>query len=218
MTGSASRVVVDQAAIECVDVGSGPALVFVHGAYVTGAVWDRVADRLSAGHRCIVPTWPFGAQREPVGAGVDLTVAASGRRIVHLLEALDLSDVTLIANDTGGGIVLAALGDSTLDWGRVSRLVFTNCDSFEHFPPASFAPIVRLCRLSAKAGAAALRLLATGAGRRFFASAGHPPRHRLRAAGGHFRWLPDVGCGPSRRGPVHRRPAAPLHAGGHRRN
>jgi len=171
VTGSASRVVVDQAAIECVDVGSGPALVFVHGAYVTGAVWDRVADRLSAGHRCIVPTWPFGAQREPVGAGVDLTVAASGRRIVHLLEALDLSDVTLIANDTGGGIVLAALGDSTLDWGRVSRLVFTNCDSFEHFPPASFAPIVRLCRLSAKAGAAALRLLATGAGRRFFASA-----------------------------------------------
>ncbi|HKI41884.1 MAG TPA: alpha/beta hydrolase [Mycobacterium sp.] len=150
--------------------GSGPTLVFVHGAYVTGSLWDDVIARLSAGFRCIAPTWPFGAQSTPVGAA-DVGVAAAGRRIVGLLEVLDLRDVTLIANDTGGGIVLAALGDRALDFDRVSRLVFTNCDSYEHFPPKSFAPIVKLCGSSKRAGAVVMRALATSPGRSFFASA-----------------------------------------------
>jgi pimeloyl-ACP methyl ester carboxylesterase len=142
----------------------------VHGVYVTGALWDDVVHRLSTDHRCIAPTWPFGAHRTPVDKAVDLGVVACGRRVAGLLDALDLSDVTLVANDTGGGIVLSALGDSMLDWDRVSRLVFTNCDSFEHFPPAGFAPLVRLCRFNAVLGAVALRLLATGPGQGKFVS------------------------------------------------
>src|SRR3954470_17359602 len=106
-----ARVVVDGAAISYGDVGSGPSVVFVHGVYVTGALWDDVATRLAGEHRCITPTWPFGAQCEPVG-DIDFGVAASGRRIIKLLEALDLSDVTLVANDTGGGVLLSALADS----------------------------------------------------------------------------------------------------------
>jgi len=165
-----SRIHLDGVPIYYIDVGSGPTLVFVHGAYVTGALWDDVVKPLSATHRCVVPTFPFGAQTRPVG-DADLGVRASGRRICDLLEALDLSEVTLIANDTGGGIVLAALGDSTLDFGRVSQLVFTNCDSFEHFPPGSFAPLVRLCALNQTLGTLVLRGLATGAGRKVFTSA-----------------------------------------------
>ena len=160
---------VDGATIEYNDVGAGQPIVFVHGVYVTGKLWDDVVARLSDQYRCIAPTWPFGAQREPVG-DADLGVVASGRRILNLLEALDVSDVTLIANDTGGGIVLASLSDPTLDWSRVSRLVFTNCDTYEHFPPSGFAPLVRLCRLSATLGALVLRLLATGPGQSRFAS------------------------------------------------
>ena len=130
-----TSVAVGDVEIEYTETGSGPVVVFVHGAYVTGSLWDDVMDRLSDSHRCIAPTWPFGAQAVTVGSGVDLGVRSSGRRIVELLEALDLSDVTLVANDTGGGIVLAALGNAMLNWDRVSKLVFTNCDSFEHFPP-----------------------------------------------------------------------------------
>jgi pimeloyl-ACP methyl ester carboxylesterase len=163
-----SSVEVDGAAISYGDVGSGPPLVFVHGAYVTGALWDDLVARLIGAHRCITPTWPFGAQRDPVGSAVDLGVAVSGRRIVKLLEALELSDVTLIANDTGGGVLQSALADSTLPWDRVSRLVFTNCDSFEHFPPSGFAPLVRLCRLNQTVGAGVLRLLTTGPGQAMF--------------------------------------------------
>jgi pimeloyl-ACP methyl ester carboxylesterase len=166
-----AAVVIDGARIEYRDAGTGPTLVFVHGAYVTGALWEDVTSRLTPNYRCIAPTWPFGAQAEPVGAGVDLSVVASGRRIVGLLEALNLSDVTLVANDTGGGIVQAALADQTLDWGRVSRLVFTNCDSFEHFPPGSFAPIVRLCAINERLGTVVLKGLTTSPGRKVFISA-----------------------------------------------
>lgn len=167
---SRARVELDGVPIDYADVGSGPTLVFVHGAYVTGALWDDVVATLSATHRCVVPTFPFGAQTRPVG-DADLGVRASGRRIFALLEALDLNDATIIANDTGGGIVLATLGDSTLDLSRAARFVFTNCDSFEHFPPQSFAPIVRLCALSQTLGTLVLRGLATRPGRKVFASA-----------------------------------------------
>jgi pimeloyl-ACP methyl ester carboxylesterase len=166
--------------IDCTDTGSGPVVVFVHGAYVTGRLWQDVVDRLSERYRCITPTLPFGAQAKPVGAHVDLTVAAAGRLIVGLLDALDLSDVTLVANDTGGGIVLAALGNPMLNWDRVSKLVFTNCDSFEHFPPSAFAPIVRLCALNQALGAVVLKGLTTAPGLKVFTSA--VTRHGIDAA------------------------------------
>ena len=145
-------VVIDDAEIEYTDIGSGPPLVFVHGVYVTGALWQDVAHRLSGDYRCIMPTWPFGAQSKPVGPGVDIGVVAAGRRLMKFLEVLDLSDVTLVGNDTGGGIVQAALGNDGLDFGRVARLVFTNCDSFENFPPSGFAPLVKMCKLNAVLG------------------------------------------------------------------
>jgi pimeloyl-ACP methyl ester carboxylesterase len=166
-----ASVTVGDVEIDYTDAGSGSVVVFVHGAYVTGRLWQDVVERLSDSHRCIAPTLPFGAQAEPVGAHVDLGVAASGALIVGLLEALDLSDVTLVANDTGGGIVLASLGNPTLDWGRVSKLVFTNCDSFEHFPPTAFAPIVRLCALNQRMGALVLKGLTTPPGLKVFTSA-----------------------------------------------
>ncbi|MDT5100325.1 MAG: hypothetical protein QOC76_4062 [Mycobacterium sp.] len=175
-----ASVAVGDVEIDYTDAGSGPVVVFIHGAYVTGRLWQDVVDRLSDSHRCIAPTLPFGAQTEPVGAHVDLSVVASGTLIVGLLEALDLSDVTLVANDTGGGIVLASLGNPTLDWDRVSKLVFTNCDSFEHFPPSAFAPIVRLCALSQALGAIVLKGLTTSPGLKVFSSA--VTRHGIDAA------------------------------------
>jgi pimeloyl-ACP methyl ester carboxylesterase len=53
----------------------------------------------------------------------------------------------------------------------VSKLVFTNCDSFEHFPPSNFAPIVRLCALSQTLGSIVLKGLTTAPGMKMFTSA-----------------------------------------------
>ena len=76
---------------------------------------------------------PFASASNVLYVGAE----ATARRIVHFIEALDVRDVTVVANDTGGGLVLTALGDATLDKSRIGRLVLTNCDSYEHFPPGS---------------------------------------------------------------------------------
>jgi pimeloyl-ACP methyl ester carboxylesterase len=165
MTSKRARI--DGVDIDYVDTGSGPVVLFVHGVYVTGAVWNDVVAELGDGFRCVVPTWPLGAH-STTNPGADFGVAATVRRIVGLMEALDLTDVTVVANDTGGGLVLASLGDPALDTSRIGRLVLTNCDSYEHFPPGAFAQIVKLCRFSPGLGAGVLRLLATGPGRSFF--------------------------------------------------
>jgi pimeloyl-ACP methyl ester carboxylesterase len=164
------RVRVDGLDVEYTDTGTGPTVLFVHGVYVTGAVWKDVVTELGDGFRCITPTWPLGAHSTPTN-GADLGVEAASRRIVHFMDALDLTDVIVVANDTGGGLVLATLGDPTLDTSRFARLVLTNCDSYEHFPPGSFAQIVKVCRASSAVGGAIVRLLATGPGRSFFLKA-----------------------------------------------
>jgi pimeloyl-ACP methyl ester carboxylesterase len=170
------RVRVDGLDVEYADTGTGPTILFVHGVYVAGAVWNDVVAELGDGFRCIVPTWPLGAHSTPTD-GADLGAEAASQRIVHFMEALDLADVTVVANDTGGGLVLASLGDPTLDTSPISRLVLTNCDSYEHFPPGSFVQIVKLCRFSPAVGGGILRLLATGPGQSFFLKAvsKHPP-------------------------------------------
>jgi pimeloyl-ACP methyl ester carboxylesterase len=164
------RVRVDGVEVEYADTGTGPTVLFVHGVYVTGAVWNDVVAELADGFRCIAPTWPLGAHSTSTD-GADLGAEAAARRIVHFMEALDLTEVTVVANDTGGGLVLASLGDPELDTSRIGRLVLTNCDSYEHFPPGSFAQIVKLCRLSPTVGGAIVRLLATGVGQSFFLKA-----------------------------------------------
>ena len=165
-----NRCTVDGAVIDYTDSGSGPVVVFVHGVYVTGAIWDHVIAELGDRVRSIAPTWPLGAHH-PVPEGVDVGAAAAVRRVVRLLEVLDLRDVTLVANDTGGGLVLSALGDPSLELGRVTRLVFTNCDSYEHFPPGQFRYVAQLCRISPALGRALLKGLTTKLGQAVFLKA-----------------------------------------------
>lgn len=159
-----SSIVVDGVEIQYADEGYGKPLVFVHGAYVTGSLWADVSTDLAVDHRCITPTWPFGAHAQPVSRNADLGVVAAGQRISKFLELLDLREVTLVANDTGGGILLSALGTSSLDVSRVTKIVLTNCDSFEHFPPREFAPLVSVCRASDVAGRLLLKMLTTRKG------------------------------------------------------
>jgi pimeloyl-ACP methyl ester carboxylesterase len=60
------------------------------------------------------------------------------------MAALDLEDVTLVGNDTGGAISQLV----ALDHGeRVGRLVLTNCDCFDVFPPKEFVPMIKAARV-----------------------------------------------------------------------
>jgi pimeloyl-ACP methyl ester carboxylesterase len=73
----------------------------------------------------------------------DLSPRGIARLVLAFLEALDLTDVTLVGNDTGGAICQFVLDE---DPSRIGRLVLTNCDAFETFPPFPFTLLFRLGR------------------------------------------------------------------------
>jgi pimeloyl-ACP methyl ester carboxylesterase len=124
-----------QGTIRYRDVGSGEPIVFVHGYLVDGRLWSKTAEHLSPEHRCILPDWPMGAHRIPMNADADLTPPGIANLIADFLEALELDGVTIVANDSGGAMsqVLATRRPE-----RIGRLVLTNCDTHENFPPSVF--------------------------------------------------------------------------------
>lgn len=166
MAAAERTVDLDGATIRYRVTGDGPTVVFVHGVWVAGPVWDDVVERLD-GMRCVVPTWPLGAHADPA-PNADLSARATANRIPAFLEALDLRDVTLVGNDTGGGLCLAALGTEHPGLQRIGRLVLTNCDSYEHFPPKGFDKMAALMRRSSAIGSALLRFFASSLGQRVF--------------------------------------------------
>src|SRR6185437_14628800 len=121
-----------------------PVALFVHGFLVNATLWDRVAEQGAADRvRCVLPDWPLGAHRRPANPDAALSPIAVADAVTGLLDALDLHDVVLVGNDTGGGLCQLALRGDTR---RVRGLVLTNCDAFEQFPPRFFVPLFILAR------------------------------------------------------------------------
>lgn len=112
--------------------GSGPVAVFLHGALMSGTAWSAVVDALRPDVRCVVPTLPLGAHRMAQLPGADLSPRGVARLVGELLERLDLDDVTLVGNDTGGALAQLLV---TSDPARVARLALVSCDAFDNFPP-----------------------------------------------------------------------------------
>jgi pimeloyl-ACP methyl ester carboxylesterase len=126
------------------DDAAAPPVVFVHGFLVDGSLWRGVADHLAtAGLRSYAPDLPLGSHRIPVNVDADQSPRGVARQVISFVEALGLDDVTLVGNDTGGAICQFLLDT---DASRVGRLVLTNCDAFDQFPPAPFDLLFRLVR------------------------------------------------------------------------
>lgn len=119
---------------------NGRPVVFVHGYMMGRELWRQVSTRLAAqGLRCIAPTWPLGAHPEPLRPGVDQTIYGVAQIVADVLDALDLQDVVLVGNDTGGVVTqLVAVHHPA----RLGALVLTSCDAFEHFPPPILKPVI----------------------------------------------------------------------------
>ena len=118
--------------------GEGAPVVFLHGALVDGRLWDPVVERLGGEVRAVLPDLPLGAHRTAMRPEADLTPPALARLVAELLEALDLRDVTLVGNDTGGAVAQLVAAHHPE---RLGRLVLTPCDAFENFLPPAFKPL-----------------------------------------------------------------------------
>jgi pimeloyl-ACP methyl ester carboxylesterase len=112
--------------------GDGPVLVLLHGLMMDASLWDGPIADLSADHRCVAPTLPLGAHRHAMRADADLSLPGVARLVAEFLDRLDLRDVTLVGNDTGGALVQLLMHDGAA---RVSRVVLASCDAFDNFPP-----------------------------------------------------------------------------------
>jgi pimeloyl-ACP methyl ester carboxylesterase len=112
--------------------GAGPVVVLLHGLLMDASLWDDVTADLAPEYRCVAPTLPLGAHRHAMSPDADLSPRGLARLVAELLDRLDLIQVTLVGNDTGGALVQLLAGD---DSPRIGQIVLASCDAFENFPP-----------------------------------------------------------------------------------
>jgi pimeloyl-ACP methyl ester carboxylesterase len=142
--GEGTELRLPQGTIRYHDTGSGPPLVFVHGALVNANHWRKVVAELASGFRCVTLDLPLGAHVQPMPPDADLAPPALADLIADAIEALELTEVTLIGNDTGGALCQLVV---TRRPERIGRLVLTSCDAFDNFPPKVMQPAMPLMRL-----------------------------------------------------------------------
>ena len=122
--------------VECHERGAGPALVFCHGWLANANLWRNVVDRLADDFRCVTLDLPLGSHRLAIGAAGDLSPDGCGALIAQALDALELEQVTLVGNDSGGAYSQIAAAAAPA---RIARLALNSCETpYDEFPPPPF--------------------------------------------------------------------------------
>lgn len=138
--------------------GHGPTLVFFAGAFANHDLWRDVVTQLHDRYRCVTVDLPLGAHSLPLNAGADRSAASLARLLLDSLDLLDVTDATVVVNDTAGGLLLLALDSGHPALGRIGRLVLTNCESYDQFPPDSLKRASDLSRRYPRLTRAVMRL------------------------------------------------------------
>jgi pimeloyl-ACP methyl ester carboxylesterase len=126
--------------ISYVERGSGPVALFVHGVLLNGYLWRHQLAQLGDVRRCIAVDLLAHGNTE-ISATQDVSVTANAHMLAEFLDALDIDQVDLVGNDSGGGIcqIFAALYPQ-----RLRSLALTNCDTHDNWPPEAFKPFVAM--------------------------------------------------------------------------
>jgi pimeloyl-ACP methyl ester carboxylesterase len=113
-----------------VEVGEGPASVFVHGLFMSGYMWHGVVDQLKGERRCVVYNLPVHGGSE-VAEDQPLDLASQAEMLEGFCDAVGLETFDLVANDTGGAIAQAFTLRAPE---RVRSLTLTNCEARDWMP------------------------------------------------------------------------------------
>ena len=130
-----------QGTVRVYERGEGPVLLFIHGLLVNHTLWDLVIERLAGSHRCVAIDLPLGAHPMPMRPDADLSPKGVASMIAGVMDELDLKDVVLVGNDTGGALCQLVVAHHPE---RLAALVLTTCDAYEHFPPPRLKPLILL--------------------------------------------------------------------------
>jgi pimeloyl-ACP methyl ester carboxylesterase len=114
--------------IAYVERGRGPVALFIHGAPLNGYQWRHQLSGLSDIRR-IVALDMLGLGHTEVRPGQPLALRDQAAMFRAFLDALDIAEVDLLGNDSGGGAaqVFAARNPE-----RVRTLTLTNCEVDDH--------------------------------------------------------------------------------------
>ena len=114
--------------------GQGPTIVFLHGLLMDSSLWHDVIGLLRNDFRCIAPTLPLGAHPTPMRDYADLSLTGIAALVAEFVDRLDLHEVTMVGNDTGGAVaqLLAASGALAQ---RGARIALVSCEAFDNVPP-----------------------------------------------------------------------------------
>ena len=123
--------------------GPGRAVLFVHGVGSSSYLWRHVIDQLDGQRRCVAFDLPLHGST-PAAADQDFSLPGLARFLADGCEALGLTDIDLVANDTGGAIAqVFAVGRPE----RLHSLALTNCEAHDNVPPKALLPVVLLARM-----------------------------------------------------------------------
>jgi pimeloyl-ACP methyl ester carboxylesterase len=163
-----SQVHTPSADLGYVTMGDGPVALFVHGVGTSAALWRNVMERLP-GRRCIAMDLPLHG-RSPARPDQDLTIGGLADVVAEFCDALQLTEIDLVANDTGGAVaqIFAARHPE-----RLHTFALTNCDTHTNVPPEAFAPTVEAAKAGALAPSAPAVLADLAAARRLVFASGY---------------------------------------------
>ena len=137
---------------------SGPPVVLLHGLLMNDAQWNLALPLLPGGFRYLLPVLPMGGHRVPMRDDAHLTMNGMVNIVADFLDALDLTDVTLVVTDWGGPLFLTDIGRDK----RVGRLVICPSEAFDNFPPGFPGKVAWLASRTTGTVSLAMRQLKIG--------------------------------------------------------
>ncbi len=161
--------------VSCIDVGDGPVALFVHGLGTNALLWRHALSALAGERRCVALDLPLHGQT-PAAPDQDFSLRAVADVVEQFCASADLSDLDLVAHDTGGAVaqVFAAAHPE-----RLRSLCLANCDTHDNIPPEAFKPTVGMAASGALADVAPALLADLGAAREMVFGAGYEDVNRL---------------------------------------
>jgi pimeloyl-ACP methyl ester carboxylesterase len=123
--------------------GPGRVALFVHGLGTSSYLWRHVIDQLDGQRRCVALDLPLHGHT-PAAADQDFSLPGFARFLAQFCEGLELNDIDLVANDTGGAISqVFATGHPEL----LHTLTLTNCETHKNLPPKVLLPAALLAHM-----------------------------------------------------------------------
>src|SRR6202171_3013079 len=134
--------------ISYASAGSGPVALFVHGVVLNKHLWRHQLAGLSDIRRCIAVDLLAHGDTE-IAPNQDVSVTANAKMLKQFLDALNIDQVDLVGNDSGGGIsqIFAALYPE-----RVRSLTLPDRDTHETGPPERFKPFLAMAAVGGLRG------------------------------------------------------------------